>query len=421
MTARWSAATETALLTIVGAMLVTVPLVGVQGPAHTTPMDAVNVIFAAAFWYTMLRARRPETMPLALPFWMIVMGGVIGLYVARERARGLLVIGQDVYLYLWFVATACMLANLRRLHAVLGLWAGVAAVVAALAVIDLYTGRLGGQFAAGHSRASGTFDNPNMFGDYLVVSVFFTWTLAASGRPWFWLLLPVLWLGMLATASNGSLVSLVAGATVAAAAHPTHRPGVRVGLALATVGLAVGLAALFHDQTAARIDALLNRDRGEVGGAAYKGWEARLPVWSVVPELVVQSPGGVGPGNFGRERGRLSGTYHSAHNEYLGMLVERGPLGFVGWCALLAGVAGFLRPVRRANRIGLRRVRVEPLYGLVAALAVHALVIEMFHFRHVWLAFAVLRALGAQARAEVAAALPAPAAPCPAEADEAAA
>ena len=40
---------------------------------------------------------------------------------------------------------------------------------------------------------------------------------------------------------------------------------------------------------------------------------------------------------------------------------------------------------------------IEPLYGVVAVIAIHAGTMEVFHFRHVWMAFAVVAAATFQA------------------------
>jgi O-antigen ligase len=384
-------------LVVMAAMMITVPLVGIQGPAHTTVMDAVNVVFAVVFWLYLLSRHEPPDLPLLFPLWLILVGSCGSLFVAREAERALLVIGQDLYLYLWFVAAAAFLARRCRLRAVTGIWIAVATAVAVLAFVDLHTRAFGGEFAAGETRASGTFENPNMFGSYLVVAFFLTWALAARGRPLLSLVMPALAMGVLSTASNGALMSLLIGSTVALLARPTRRQALRLGMLLAAAGLTLGLLGVFREEAGEALETLLNRERGELGGAAYKGWEARLPVWLDVAEMMQEKPVGVGPGNLGRERGRLSGTYHGAHNEYLAMLGERGPLGLLGWCALLVGVGGFLRRLRWAAAAGVQPLAVEPLYGLLAALAAHAFVIELSHFRHLWLAFALLWAAAEQA------------------------
>ena len=60
--------------------------------------------------------------------------------------------------------------------------------------------------------------------------------------------------------------------------------------------------------------------------------------------------------------------------------------------------------IRAAAALGFRPLGVEQLYGLFGALAAHALVIELSHFRHTWLVFAVITATAMQAAARTASA-----------------
>lgn len=207
-------------LLLAGAMLITMPLVAFQGPAHTTPMDAANVLFLAISWMLILMRREPIVFPLALPFWIVMVASVLALWGADYRARAALVIGVDLYLYLWFVTLAHFLARWCDLGRIAVLWTTVACGVALLTLGDAHLGLAGGRFAA-TSRATGTFDNPNMFGDYLVVSFFVAWAAAAAGkRRLLYLGLPVLFAGMRSTASNGALVSLIGGCAAMAIASP---------------------------------------------------------------------------------------------------------------------------------------------------------------------------------------------------------
>src|SRR4029077_19583026 len=119
------------------------------------------------------------------------------------------VIVEDLYLYLWFVTLADFLGRRVRPGDVAMLWVGVACLVAFVTIADGYFGLFGGHFA-GLKRATGTFENPNMFGDYLVVSFFVAWAVAAAGRPIVYVALPLLLVGVRSTASNGCMVSLLA-------------------------------------------------------------------------------------------------------------------------------------------------------------------------------------------------------------------
>jgi hypothetical protein len=392
---------------VVAVMLLALPIVKWQGPAHTTVMDAVNVLFLGVYWLVLLARRERVAFPLLAPFWMILLGSAIGLFFSTHLSEALLTLGQDVYLYLWFVTLAHFLVRHCRLPSVATAWVTVASLLAFLAAADHFLGVFGGFFGGG-PRATGTFENPNMFGDYLNVAFFLAWAVAAGGQRILFLAMPVLLAGVLATASNGSLMSLGIACAVTAAATPARRPSLRIGSALVAAAFAVAVFGLWDERMTNALLERMSRGRSAVGGAAMEGAEERFPIWLDGLASLQRAPLGVGPANFNAEGGgEASRTYHGPHNEYLGMLVERGPLGFIGWCTLVGGMAVAL--YRLGTRIA-AGLAVPALCGAVAMLAVHATVAEVFHFRHFWFAFALLTAVTLQTVRVLPSVLPTPAA-----------
>src|SRR5262249_28661713 len=154
-----------------------------------------------------------------------------------------------------------------------------------LTIADAHFGVLGGRFA-GNKRATGTFENPNMFGDYLVVSFFVTWAAAAGGRWLLYLGLPLLGIGVISTHSNGCLVSLIGGCGVPVAAYSAFWKPKQLGTILVLGGILLGIVGVFHDQLQELAVARLGGNRSEVGGAALKGASERLPIWENVLKLV---------------------------------------------------------------------------------------------------------------------------------------
>jgi hypothetical protein len=390
-----------AALAAVSAMIATLPLVAVQGPAHVTVMDGINVLVVGVYWCLVFSRRETVAWPLVVPFWMILIGSLGALYAAADRSRSLLTLTEDLYLYVWFVTVVHLLARACRLQTVAMVWVGVACTVALLTFADRYTGVLGGRLA-GSARAVGTFANPNMFGNYLVVSFFVTWAAAAAGRRTLYLALVPLAGAILQTASNGAMLGLLSGCAATVAADPRRWTPRLIGPLLVVAALVVAVVGTSPEKTVNAARDALSGKRGEIGGAALKGAEERVPLWIASAQAFAASPMGVGPNNFDDSVGAILGDYHGAHSEYVGMLVERGPLGFAGWCALLGSVACALTRFRRATAESIRPLAVEPLYGVLAALTAQAVVIELFHFRHVWLLFAIICAAMVQATAGLA-------------------
>jgi hypothetical protein len=389
---------------LAGAMLVCLPLVAVQGPAHTTPMDAVNVLFLAVYWCVMFIRREKLGFPLIVAVWAIFLGSCAGLFNADDVGRASLVMVEDVYLYLWFVTLTHFLARQCRMGDIALVFVAVACAVALLTIADGVWGVAGGQFA-GTKRAAGTFENPNMFGDYLVTAFFVTWATAAGGRPFVYLALAPLLFGIYATHSNGALMSLLGGCGAFTAAHTGLWTTRRLGGLLVVAAIAIGVVGVWHDELKQMAVDRFSGSRTEVGGAALKGADERLTLWQDVAYDVLHYPTGVGPGNFNREGGAVSGDYHAAHSEYLGMLAERSVIGLAGWLGVLGGLLAMIGRLRAAAAAtGFRPFGIEALYGLLGAIAAHALVIELSHFRHTWLVFALVAAAAAQATTRLTAA-----------------
>jgi hypothetical protein len=383
-------------------MLLLLPVVSVQGPAHTVPLDAFNILFIGVCWCIILARRESVSFPLILPFGLIMLGSCVGLYAASEHHRALLVLTKEVYLYAWFVTAVHFLSRRCRTTAVLTTWVAIAGMLAFLMIADFSTGVLGGQFGRG-ARAAGTFENPNMCGSYLVMSFFLAWAAAGAGRRRLYLAMPVLVAGLLSTASNGAMLSFTVGCIVTGAAHPARRSLAVLGTVLVVAAVGFAVVSVSKEQVRKSSLELMTRGRSSVGGTAVEGASERFPIWMDAAESLRRVPTGVGPGNFNREGGPVSGSYHGAHNEYVGMLTERGPLGFAGWCALLAGVAGMIGRLRAAAAAGVRPLAVEPLFGALAAAALHATTTEFFHFRHFWMFMVVIFATVAQVSAAAAA------------------
>jgi len=376
----------------VAAMLILMPFVLVQGPAHTTAFDAFNALFIVFYWFRFSVRPTPVTFPMLLPIWLILLGSCLGLYSAEEPGRALLVIGKEMYLYIWFVTALHFVIHHSRAATVASIWVRIAATLALLMALDSHTGLFGGHIG-GELRGAGTFENPNMCGNYLAMSFFLAWSLAGAGRRGFYVAMPILVAAVLATASNGALLSLSVGCAVVFSMTVGRRSLLLAGgagLVVAAIGLAiVGTA---HERLASSSLDLMSRGRESIGGAALEGAGERFPLWLDVADSVQRVPTGVGPGNFNRQGGRISGDTHGAHNDYLGMLAERGPLGLVGWCAVLASAAAVLFRMRAATASGSGELGIEALFGALAALSLHSMTMESFHFRHLWMFLVVIHA-----------------------------
>jgi len=319
-----------------------------------------------------------------------------------------LALGQDFYLFAWFVVLVNVLRTERDLRLVRIAWMWTAAAVAVVALTQLLMryGTLATLLGSRGLRPPATLYNPNMLADYLVLSLFITISLTGLVRRR--VLLPVvvlLALGLLSTKSNGGMISFAAGSLVwvCVRAYTSHIP-VRT-LAAVTL-LAVGLCGLgvwLNKEWGVGNGLLASLQEHTFAGRMEHSGESRMRIWDQLERTYAHSPLGIGPGNSGSltlgiaERERPD-SYRSkeAHSDYLAFAIERGPLGLLGLAGLtLAGflaVARYWQGARRDNGATPRRAGLwtASMAAVLAASAMHSTVIEKLHFRHFWLFLALV-------------------------------
>src|SRR6185295_7712655 len=186
-------------------------------------VDLINLAALAAFLPLVLIRRIPIALPFALPVLVIALGSLLAITNTASVQASLITILQDVYLYLWLVLLVALLSRRGDLATACAVWIASAAVIALVGLVfsavrthfspeALLLGR--------RERALGTFYNPNMYADYLVLSLFMA--LGFLGRVRARSLIPLLALlalALLSTKSNGGAISLVAGLAVWAVAR----------------------------------------------------------------------------------------------------------------------------------------------------------------------------------------------------------
>lgn len=396
------------------AAIALVPVVVPAGPSQTAFVDALDVAALCAFAFVLM-LRRPELrLPFTLPALLVGCGSLLALTNANAPRTALLALAQDLYLYVWFV----LALNLWAVRGESGRFRIAWVLVAdAVAVTGFVMAARSGVWSPAHLlaprglRGSATFYNPNMFADYLVLSVFVLLSLerrlpravfAGSGL--------LLALGLLLTKSNGGLCALFAGLAVwaIARARALGVPALRVaGMVALTLGVLLAAAWTqrewhWGERTIARLGA------STFAGRASHSSERREQIWAQLAETVEREPMGIGPANSAEQAVAIGererpGSFRSkeAHSDYVAAWVERGFLGFAGLAVAFAEAWRRLAGSWRAagpDRAGQRLVLAALLAGLVAS-SVHSIVIEKLHFRHFWLYLALALASSAERRA----------------------
>jgi len=392
------------------------PLCVPAGPGQSSALDFLNLAALAAFALALLGPGRRLRAPLFAPMALCAVGSLVATLNAASAGNAALALVQDAYLFGWFLLIVNVVRDPADLRAVRRAWAFTAVAVALVAVVQFMSsnhGSLGSLFDARGARPAGTLYNPNMLADYLVLSLFVTASLAGE-IPGALLAaaLGTLLLGLVASKSNGGLLTLLGGAAVwlamGAATGGRHlRRLVAVGALLVSVA---GVVLWFGIEWGVGEQSFRALTRHTFVGRYEKSTASRWHIWEQLERSYARSPLGIGPGNSGaltlsiaeRER-RDSYQSKEAHSDYLAYAIERGPLALVGLLLMLMGaffhVARYWRNARLRpdgapadDVAATRRARLwtMSMAAALAASALHSLVIEKLHFRHYWLLLALV-------------------------------
>lgn len=397
-----------------------IPVVVPSGPARLAFVDGVIVLGLAAFAILFLTRREPVLIPFMAPVLMITIGSLAAVVNAESPSAAFLTMAQDAYLFLWFIMLVHLLRD-RDLTPIQLTWIWVGNIIALVGIIIVLT--------QGHQslldivkprgkRAYGTFYDPNMFAGYLVMSLFFV---LSMGRRFPWLLrwgsILLMSVCIVATKSNGGMLSMIIGLAVWAMMRAWTRRVPAVAMAAsALLVLSLGLGAVWLNAGigvgAAQLNEFSNNSFLARAGHSSAG---RFTIWNNLQETYARSPLGIGPGNSRwltlsiEDRLRPNSLQaKEAHNDYLAYAIERGPLGLLGLLALLGSAFRKLgAAARRRDESDVTPDTTGPLVaamtGALVASAVHALTIEVLHFRHFWMLMAIVCAIEAKAAGDRAA------------------
>jgi O-antigen ligase len=391
--------------------IVALPLLRPSGPGNTGMVDLALLVamFASAMWAS-LRSQRLR-LPYALPMGLTMLAGAIAVAAGGASSgaagRGLLAIGQDVFVLGWAAAVATLGRDPKLLDMLCRAWAYSAAGWAAVLIIGELAGisAITGISARDGIRASLTLGDPNLAANYFLCGLL---VIRATRRPRrrglrvFMCALVVT--GVILTLSNGGilamLIATVAGALFRIATRRGLLPALAAGLVL--VGLAGATLAAFDVHTwVTRVEQTTPFIRDSIGRQAESGGSRSMLLREGVKLwLHGETILGVGPGNTETTlRARQAPYVKEAHDDYLAALLERGLLGGIALVLLATGLAVRTRRICRPGGVDPPYLDVVPrpelLAAAVVAVAVSGMLYETLHFRHVWALFGLIAALEA--------------------------
>jgi O-antigen ligase len=208
----------------------------------------------------------------------------------------------------------------------LKVWAWAAFVISLLTLADVFGGThiLGSELGV---RSTGTFEDPNLFGCYLAISIFFV---ASSANR---LVMPIkilqlicICLALLSTGSRGALAAVMVGVAVTFLATRGLRARIRLtGMAATALVIVWGAVTPLRELliTVPGFERLKVAAPESTEDPRFEIWRLAWHVWAANPLF------GIGPGQF------AANDSFVAHNTYLGFLAENGLFGFLPLVAIL--------------------------------------------------------------------------------------
>lgn len=385
------------------------PLKILHFPYNLELVDFWTVMALPILWLYFLQRRQTRISWSYVPaMLLILLGSFISTFVAISPARGLIVILKEVYVFMWFITLAVVIAkiNISDLRKVMAVWS-IAVVVHGLVIVgqfasaDLwrFTASLAGKYAEyEHYRSPGLFTNANSASFFQLIG-FVPLVLARFPRHITLILGGILFLSLLGTGSMGGLTALGVGTLVCILAIIVLKNRiVRISKHLITVVLIV---AMFGGAVSFVISG--NKEykdhlKSILIGRADRSSGGRFDLWQRGVDVFIANNGflfGVGPENF-RE---VDGRDKQLHNDFLAFSVERGLFSVIG--LLLFGVVAINRSYylfkTYSSRLGLE---VVVFLGIFAGSIVESLTHQIFHTREIWLVLAALEGLIAKMKLE---------------------
>jgi O-antigen ligase len=392
---------------VVGATVCLLPFLDPAGPGNTAPADVAMV---AAIVVALLHATR-EHVRIRFPYLAgvtgLVVGGAVAALAARAPASVGLVLVQDLLLLVWAATIALGGRSHMIVVAVTRAWCRTAPVYSAVVVCAYVVGfaPLSGVSAKDGVRAAYTFGDPNLAGNYLVVSLF---VMAACERPRSAgvrrAAYAVVLLAIAFTGSNGAMLTVVLGLVCSLSLTALRRRGPIAGLLALTASLLAACLLVLVVLPRVDVDGLRERAAGSVPllrdsfGRSAGSSDERSVILAEGTELYLHGDAlGYGPS---RTKATLQATQapyvKEAHNDYLATLLERGLIGAVG--LLMLGVAVAWRCGRLClTPLPPKYAEIVPrawlLVTIAPVMAVSASFYEVLHFRHLWTWLGLVAAL----------------------------
>ncbi len=325
--------------------------------------------------------------PLIVLMLLFIAGGVLASTQAKDFATQPLYYAVTAFLAFSSCFFACIVAeDPRRLDTIVSAWIAAAVCTAVLGIIG-YFGLTGGLFTK-FERAAGAFQDPNVFGPFLILP-FVVLVRRVLTRPFGAALKSaaialLLFVGIFLSFSRAAWgLTVVATLMVGWLLFATERSAKARArfIALGAVGIVL-LGLLVSAVLTLPAVSQLFEQRAHVEQTYDSGHLGRFQRHAIGFNLMLSHPLGIGAIEFGRTYGE------DEHDIWLKTLTTYGWLGFVSYLTLVIWTLAAAFPL--LFREGPLQPIAQIAYVVFLGHILMAAVIDIDHWRHVYLMFGIL-------------------------------
>lgn len=349
------------------------------------PYELYLVLLTVVWLFAGLRLR-PEFGPLIICMMLYIAGGVISIPLAQKMDDAILYIAVSGFLAITAIFYAALLAEKPERYRIIQNGYIASAVLCSTIGILGYFGLIpGAEYFTLYDRARGTFQDPNVFGPFLVLpTVLIMQKLLRESvfRNILWLVpLAILFLGIFFSFSRGAWGVLFATSVLvyllALITEPNPRRRARL-LLLGAIGLlgVLGLLATVlsldsvAEQFSQRAKLVQEYDGARLG---------RFARYSLGFQLVMEHPLGLGPLEFNKY------FPEDEHNVYLKGFTTYGWLGGAVYILMALWTVCALFPLLFKNRPW--TAFTQAVFSVFVAHLMLSLIIDTDHWRHMYLLY----------------------------------
>lgn len=373
----------------------------------------VWILGGMPFVLLFLILRRPQFISFSytIPIWLILVGSIISTFGSLSPTKSLIVIGKEVYLFVWFGIVIMLLfqLNAKEIRWVLRIWSVVAVCHGILMIAQFlspkifhFTMSLGGKTVTYENyRAVGLFvtnkaGNANKAA-YFQILGFVPLLLSGFSKKTTITMSLILFASIISSGSNGATIAFSTGLTIGIVAIAIVKKSfsilIKTFLGITVAVLLIGsVIAILGMSNTGYLDHLESMGVGRFEKSA----DGRLGLWQRGLSVLIDYNiyfWGVGLENF-----RLvdpGQTDNQLHNDIMAFLVERGLIALSG-LGLIAVIAA-RKAVHLVELLGKDQKRVQIgvvvfLSAIIASLIV-SLFHQIFHARELWLMLALEEAI----------------------------